>query len=504
MLYRTGVFFALQLAFATSSASDGRSSLRATAGGHARNAEVGRSLSTSREGVWSLWKSSESACNMCLDTDIHELDASSENFQVGCISDASTHPDIPACDLSENSAAKQAGGHIGSMISLRDGKTGKESQAFDDLGSTDEEVSLKAKRTKIFHRVEYEFYMQLWCLKKLRNRGHIKSSHVLDPFVIGSNPWAPEFSGVCRLPPSGDSQKEKLYLVMQNLTYGYAKSSILDIKLGISVEPDSADLYSGLDYLKRQKVDAWSATGSHGARLAGYNLHDFKTDTWNDFHKKGKVSQTWEQSKSLKSIFSTSFEDTHQSEDIEMISFFGSRLQDMFLWWTAVGQNELRAVSSSVFFSFEGIDKKIKNKKFNLHLIDFAHTYNSTSREDWDDKVVLGLTSVMRRVDKMLQRSQQPPTLQYQEVCSGQKCKTPCVKPKDGSREAIFAPGVLEFRCESLAKSLNFTYFSWEDKSKQQDIQCLLCNKLESAKSGRRRRYWDGDKLKVYKRPSSI
>lgn len=290
---------------------------------------------------------------------------------------------------------------------------------------------------------------------------------------------------------------------MENIFFNYTKPSQLDLKLGISLEPNSEELYS--NYGARQLVDRLTPTQSHGARLGGYNLFDFKTNVSHeccdpDWWDVSSWSEAVEPMQSLKSVFSKCFIEMHQSGDVNMLSFFGSRLQEMFLWWNETGRDQLRVVSSSLLFTYEGVEDT-GHKKYNLKIIDFAHAYNASSRSDWDDKVVLGLTSVMRRVDKTLHTS--PPMLQYNEVCSGWNCRTPCPKPEDHS-ESKSAEGVLLPRCESLAKSLNFTYFSWEDRDPQQEIQCLLCNKLQDATSHRRRRYhqpWEAG-LRVYERPT--
>jgi hypothetical protein len=136
--------------------------------------------------------------------DIGDLLDSSDQFEVGCISDATAHPDIPECDLTE--ATDQAGD---TFITLNEGKVGKFTHAFCNLSAIDQDQE-KAERTKIFHRVEYQFYMQLWCLKKLSDHGHMTSSHAMDPFVFGSDP-APEFFGICR-----SSDGNSLYVVMEN------------------------------------------------------------------------------------------------------------------------------------------------------------------------------------------------------------------------------------------------------------------------------------------------
>jgi hypothetical protein len=159
---------------------------------------------------WSLWKISDSECDRCLDIDIGDLRESSEQFEVGCVGDASTHPGIPECDTDD------AAGHSDTFITLHDGKVGKRTYAFGNLSSIDEDAD-KAERTKLFHQVEYQFYMQLWCLKRLRDHGHMSASHAMDPFVLGSDgsdPWAPEFFGICR--SSEGNGVYKVYIVMEN------------------------------------------------------------------------------------------------------------------------------------------------------------------------------------------------------------------------------------------------------------------------------------------------
>ncbi|CBQ69377.1 related to ARG82-dual-specificity inositol polyphosphate kinase required for regulation of phosphate-and nitrogen-responsive genes [Sporisorium reilianum SRZ2] len=71
-------------------------------------------------------------------------------------------------------------------------------------------------------------------------------------------------------------------IVMENLTFGYDKPNVCDIKLGTQLWDEEASEE------KRQRMDKAAAnttSGSHGIRLTGWQTYDAKTDTFHSVPK---------------------------------------------------------------------------------------------------------------------------------------------------------------------------------------------------------------------------
>mmetsp|Transcript_135849 Transcript_135849/g.270993 ORF Transcript_135849/g.270993 Transcript_135849/m.270993 type:complete len:718 (-) Transcript_135849:40-2193(-) len=325
------------------------------------------------------WK--QESCDSCLGVPISNLMTASDRQigRIGCL-DANDGLPIPECPV-ENSAVNQAGGHAGDFQKLRDGKIAKRSRALDVLSSQKSRAALN----------EWIFYMQTWCINRLAGQEG-RQEHLLDPFALGPNPWAPRFYGLCQISAStGDSQK---YLVMEDLHSRYHLASVLDIKLGQTIEFGSSD--STAKKLFQSAVSRVTSTHTAGARLAGLRV-------WNP--KKNRWKTSTNVMSSIDSVFDKAFKYLlRQSGEQKRLwlTQFHNTTQKLDQWWKSKGVNNVRSYAASLLFVWEGDPAVAEPKAPVLKFIDFAH-FHSQGRGEWpDDGTSRGLSTVVAQLERLI------------------------------------------------------------------------------------------------------
>lgn len=78
------------------------------------------------------------------------------------------------------------------------------------------------------------------------------------------------------------SKDESARIVMENLTYGYEKPNVCDIKLGTQLWDEEA---SEEKRQRMEKAAASTTSGSHGIRLTGWQVYDSETNTYRSVPK---------------------------------------------------------------------------------------------------------------------------------------------------------------------------------------------------------------------------
>eukprot|EP00440_Ansanella_granifera_P011349 gb/GFBE01012310.1/.p1 GENE.gb/GFBE01012310.1/~~gb/GFBE01012310.1/.p1 ORF type:complete len:469 (+),score=42.00 gb/GFBE01012310.1/:1-1407(+) len=418
-----------------------------------------------QEQIWPLWQPSR--CNMCLDTPMENLRDDAEHYAFGCVSEDS-HSAVPLCDRDTSKSDLQAGGHVGTFYALQGGQVAKESLAFTRADT------LKGIRHRDSAMTEWTFYMELWCLQRLRQKMDYKVPHVLDPFVGGEEPWAPRFYGLCRIGDVHGTSQHKLFLVMENLLEGYAKPSQLDLKLGITIEPESMDKQGVGKVMGLTIAEMLTPTGTDRARLAGYKV-------WSP-HKQ-KYRTMWSKAisplMSLDRVFDTFLAVPGRDKDADLLSYFGNRLEAMHLWWKAVGQDQVRSIAASLLFIYEGDTSITVAPRPKLKLIDFAHFFSSTFKPDWPmDGVEVGLASTMLRIDALAERGfETVPNRSHGilQICGTQvDCEQACPGNVNREGDGWSSFGIARSRCQQLASDLGYEYLSWRAKRNE----CHLCPSL--------------------------
>jgi len=238
--------------------------------------------------------------------------------------------------------------------------------------------------------VEWNFYMQTWCIRKLAEHKRLTSS-VLDPFVVGDNPWAPHFYGLCQISSeTGDSTK---YTIMEDVKQKFKKPSELDIKLGQTFEPVmAADLRDQF----KQYFQAAIAS-SAGARLAGYRVWKPDEKKW----KKGKDATL-----NLGTAFDKAFKylltqgGKWKKDWLEQLH---EKASDLSEWWAETGIFHLRCYAASLLLVWEGDTTVEEPADPVLKFIDFAHCHAHKDYPDWpDDDTSKGLSSVVVQLKRLI------------------------------------------------------------------------------------------------------
>jgi len=326
-------------------------------------------------------------------------------------------PDCPAPD----GGGTQSGGHAGSILFLPNGRIGKLTRAFDDPAQKD-----IRKSHVTTGQVEYHAYMEMWCLKRLEsidvewispslrvlglqpNVSDIIKTHLLRPFVFGSDPWAPDFFGFCH--SNGGA-----YMVLENMGKDFVKSCTLDLKLGYStVEPNEGKM----KWLKLAARDKFLSTAQvEGASLAGFNI-------WNPLTQQEEKmkSKLFGPATPVDEVFDKYFDTPLHRKDKDLFLVWRQRLLDMGVWWGSVGTTQLRAVALSVLMMYE-CDPDTVSKAgggalpARMKLIDYAHfyPYPSLHTDSWPiDGVHKGIMVSVGQLDRKLAEAGRPAPMHHE------------------------------------------------------------------------------------------
>lgn len=288
------------------------------------------------------------ACGTCAGIPMSQLQEP-DDAGLGCM-DLSI---MPVCDL-QGDAFAQAGGHAGTFHKLKNNRLAKHTIAFETPGEEHSEVKIQNSRT------EWEIYMEMWCVQRLYKASQADESklkklllnhnvpallkdHPLRPFALGMNgseQWAPNFYGVCKLEGTNGGQTMQ-YLVIDNLLSSFDKPCQLDLKLGYrTVEPDEE---TG-KRLRQTVGDILSPSTSDGARLAGYKVWSPYGDRWRKMTFKALSPLL-----PLSKVFDR-FSDWSGYVSSDELASMQSRLLEMSAWWSETGKKEINAIALSALF----------------------------------------------------------------------------------------------------------------------------------------------------------
>lgn len=333
---------------------------------------------------WGLWDFD--ACSKCMGIDISELKAGNEqDYHIGCpgLAMDPAQPVIPECKLLKATTdnMKQAAGHAHSFYALEGGLVAKKC----DLVETRADNAHRKSKVGAAKR-EWSFYMQLWCLRRLKpsslSAAGKAALELLHPFALGDDPWAPDFFGLCRVGTGN------YYLVIENLMNKYTHPSQLDLKIGSTTEPVH-------DQSVWKEAQEWfikhvSETMLRGARVAGYSV----------WHPKKKITRTlskFSQFLALETCFTQAFKYRKYSADkgAKMLRALVTRLGDMRTWWETIGKSNIHSYAASLLFVWEGdTQTPVAHTTLpTLKIIDFAHFYPAADHPDWpqDNRTALGV-----------------------------------------------------------------------------------------------------------------
>jgi hypothetical protein len=198
-------------------------------------------------------------------------------------------------------------------------------------------------------------------------------------------PFAPTFYGT----QEKDGNK---YVTIEDLTYGYAKPCIMDIKMGTSSVGDDATPEKRANMEKKDKM---TTSVSLGIRIIAMKVFQTKTQDYKLYDKPwGKKVTPDAMLDSLKNYF-----DNGEEVRKELIDRFIELIKKIQTWMST--QKEYRFFSSSLLFIYDGVKPTDgKELKVNIKLIDFAHVHPIKDGGS-DEGYLFGLKNLMEHLQKI-------------------------------------------------------------------------------------------------------
>jgi len=190
---------------------------------------------------------------------------------------------------------------------------------------------------------------------------------------------APQFFGIKEL-------NDKKYIVIEDLTHGFKKPCILDVKIGKqSYGEDASEEKKASMEAKDKKSTTWTL----GARITAMKV--FRHDI-NDYIKKGKAEGKDVTAENFGSALSEYF---HNGKELRksLIPKFLEKIYKIKEW--AESQSDLRIYSSSILFVYDADEE---NDNVIIKLIDFAHVFKITD-EGKDDGYIFGVNNLVQHLE---------------------------------------------------------------------------------------------------------
>lgn len=218
---------------------------------------------------------------------------------------------------------------------------------------------------------------------------------------------------------TADSEPEPR-IVLENLTFGYTRPNVCDLKLGTQLWDEEA---SDEKRARMDKAAASTTSGSHGVRLTGWQTYDSETRQFHRVPKTfGKTIGAQHLELGMRMLLACPEPGDAQSADSVLAgTSLDSRLpqlpaeiveqllrQDVLKHLEELrdifGELEVRMRGASLLLVSEG-DVEQAQPKAEVRLIDFAHA-TLVPGEGPDQGVLLGIETVLHLVKKQLDRLQ--------------------------------------------------------------------------------------------------
>jgi inositol-hexakisphosphate kinase len=193
--------------------------------------------------------------------------------------------------------------------------------------------------------------------------------------------FAPAFYG----PQEKDGNK---HIVLADLTAGFSKPCILDVKLGVSSVGEDA---SPEKKASMEAKDRGTTTHSLGMRITAMKV--YQTDKA-DYVSLGKA---WGKKVTPETMLESLSQFFNNGERLrtELIPSYLEKLGEIQEWINE--QSQLRFYSSSVLFIYDGDES---NSKVELKMIDFAHVHEIQDGGK-DDGYIFGLQNLIDHLEKL-------------------------------------------------------------------------------------------------------
>jgi len=197
------------------------------------------------------------------------------------------------------------------------------------------------------------------------------------------------------------------YLILQDLTYGFQKPCILDIKMGTRQFGDNATEEKRLSK-EAKRIATTSST--LGIRLCGMQVYCPITKQYKYFDKYDGRKYDHMSLKQVLTLYFNRDRGSGYKVDLNLAQAFLDKL--LVLHSILDTSSPYRFYSSSLLFIYEGDSsiafhnaedvKNVTLTDVDLKMIDFAHTYRLLADDERDDGYVLGLSSLINLLQEIV------------------------------------------------------------------------------------------------------
>jgi len=225
-------------------------------------------------------------------------------------------------------------------------------------------------------------------LLKLASKAETKFYEEIYPNFENIRKFAPTFYGT-------QVRDEKTYLVMEDLTIGYEKPSILDIKMGTSSVGEDAtpEKKEGM-----KAKDESTTTVSLGIRISGFKVWRPNEEK---FVSKDKAWGKNVKDNTMLNSLALFFSDGGFVR-MPLVRAFLKKLLELQQWMEQ--QTDHRFYSSSLLFVCDGVlEKKGEEPKVNLRMIDFAHVFPIQDGGK-DEGYLAGLKNLVKFMNDLMEK----------------------------------------------------------------------------------------------------
>lgn len=175
------------------------------------------------------------------------------------------------------------------------------------------------------------------------------------------------------------------FMILDDLTSGYEKPSVIDLKIGTKTWEDDAP---------QEKIDRESKKyplqRTIGFRLTGMRVYNREKQQFDLYDKKYGYSLTEE---TLNSMFATYFSQVKQGYKKDVIQSIINQLKPILEWFEAPGH--LKFVCTSILFILEG-NTETEYKPI-VRLVDFAHVKQLPPNER-DEGCIVGIKRIIHEL----------------------------------------------------------------------------------------------------------
>ena len=175
------------------------------------------------------------------------------------------------------------------------------------------------------------------------------------------------------------------FMILDDLTYGYEKPSVIDLKIGTKTWEDDAP---------QEKIDRESKKyplqRTIGFRLTGMRVYNHEKHQFDVYDKKYGYSLTEE---TLNSMFATYFSQVTQDKKKEVVQSIINQLKPILAWFETPGH--LKFICTSILFILEG-NTEAEYKPI-VRLVDFAHVKQLPPTE-CDEGCIVGIKRIIQEL----------------------------------------------------------------------------------------------------------